>query len=91
MISIAYASLVLKEKAVRLQYIQAVKTSLDEHGDHLDMSGLRVVDNTSTVNSQQVNNATEAVSEEILRSINVAEPTQTSSQPSPLDATNYAP
>lgn len=94
----AYASLVLKEKAVRLQYIQAVKIPLsDAHNDRLDTSGLRALENTGNPNQMIVENASEKMLEENIRSVNVAEQNQnanTTAAPAagtPLDATNYAP
>ena len=87
----------LKEKAVRLQYIQAVKMSLSEaHGDQLDVSGLRALENAAQHSQVAANNVGETLKEETIRSINVAEQQNqsaaaASSPSSAVDATNYAP
>lgn len=86
----------LKEKAVRLQYTQAVKTPLTHNIDRMDASGLRGLENVADPNQMPVENTSAKLLEETIRSVNVAEPNQASvtaapAAGSPLDATNYAP
>lgn len=86
----------LKEKAVRLQYIQAVKIPLsDAHNDRADTSGLRALENATNPNQMIIENTSEKVLDENIRSVNVAEQNQSNTAApaagTPLDATNYAP
>lgn len=79
-----------------MQYVQAVKIPLSEvDSDRMDTSGLRAFENTANPSQMVIENTSEKMLEENIRSVNVAEQNQTASTSvaagTPLDATNYAP